>query len=115
MRRQPDDLEFLVLARVADVDVEHEPVELRFGQRIGAFLLDRVLRRQHEERLRQPVLLAAGGHLVLLHRFEQRGLRLGRRAVDLVGEDHVGEDRPAHEPQLRGRRWSCLPRSPRCR
>ena len=36
--------------RIVDDDVEHEPVELRFGQRIRAFLLDRVLRRQHEER-----------------------------------------------------------------
>jgi hypothetical protein len=33
-------------------DLEHEAVELRLGQRIGAFLLDRVLRRQHEERAR---------------------------------------------------------------
>ena len=33
------------------IDEEHEAVELRLGQRIGAFLLDRVLRRQHEERL----------------------------------------------------------------
>ena len=32
---------------------------------------------------------AGGGDLVLLHRFEQRGLRLGRRAVDFVGQDHV--------------------------
>ena len=36
--------------QVRDDDVEHEAVELRFGQRIGAFLLDRVLRREHEER-----------------------------------------------------------------
>ena len=39
--------------------------------------------------------LAAGGDLALLHRFEQRGLRLGRRAVDLVGQHDVGEDRAA--------------------
>jgi hypothetical protein len=31
---------------------------------------------------------------MLLHRLEQRRLRLGRRAVDFVGEDDVGEDRP---------------------
>ena len=30
----------------------------------------------------------------LLHRLEQRGLRLRRRAVDLVREEDVGEDRP---------------------
>jgi hypothetical protein len=33
-------------------------------------------------------------HLLLLHRLEQRRLRLGGRAVDLVAEDDVGEDRP---------------------
>jgi hypothetical protein len=37
--------------------------------------------------------------VVLLHRFEQRRLRLGRRAVDLVGQDDLREDRPGHEPE----------------
>ena len=67
------------------------------GKRIGAFHLDRVLRGEDEERLFQRVPNAGGGDLVFLHRFEQRGLRLGRRAVDFVGENHVGEDRAAHE------------------
>jgi hypothetical protein len=31
-------------------------------------------------------------HLALLHRLEQGRLHLGGRAVDLVGEQHVGED-----------------------
>ena len=44
--------------------------------------------------------LAADGDLLLLHRFEQRGLRLGRRAVDLVGQDHVGEHRARQETKL---------------
>ena len=44
--------------------------------------------------------LAADGHLPLLHRLEQGGLRLGRRAVDLVGQDDVGEDRPPQELEL---------------
>jgi hypothetical protein len=30
--------------------VVHEPVELRFGKRIRALELDRILRREHEER-----------------------------------------------------------------
>ena len=34
---------------------------------------------------------------MLLHRLEQRGLRARRRAIDLVGQHDVGEDRPAHE------------------
>ena len=96
------------------MDVEHEAVELRFRQRIGALLLDRVLRGQHEERLGQRMPRAADGHLLLLHRLEQRGLRLRRRAVDLVGQDHVGEDRPADELNAR-LPVACLPGSPRCR
>ena len=43
---------------------------------------------------------AADRHLPLLHRFEQGGLRLGRRAVDFVGQDHVRKDRPRQEPHL---------------
>ena len=106
--RQADDLEFFIFAGIADVDVEHEPIELRFGQRIGAFLLDRVLRRQDEERLRQSMQLSAGGDLVFLHRFQQRRLRLGRRAVDFVGQDHVREDRAADEAQDAPAGRSCL-------
>ena len=37
---------------------------------------------------------------MLLHRLEQRGLGLGRRAVDFVGQDDVREDRAAHERHL---------------
>jgi hypothetical protein len=36
--------------------------------------------------------LAADGHRAFLHGLEQRGLHLGRRAVDFVGQHHVGED-----------------------
>ena len=37
------------------------------------------------------------GDLVLLQGLQEGGLSLGRRAVDLVGEQEVGEHRPAHE------------------
>ena len=49
---------------------------------------------KHEKRLFQRIAHAGRRHLMLLHRFQQGGLRLGRSAVDLVGQDHVGEDRP---------------------
>jgi hypothetical protein len=42
----------------------------------------------------------ADGDLALLHGFEEGGLGLGRRAVDLVGQDHVGEQRPLQELEL---------------
>ena len=44
--------------------------------------------------------LAADGDRLLLHRFEERRLRLGRGTVDLVGEDEVGEDRAGLELEL---------------
>ena len=44
--------------------------------------------------------LAVDGHLALLHRLEQRRLGLGRRAVDLVGEQEVGEHRPLAQREL---------------
>jgi hypothetical protein len=42
----------LLGGRVVDEELEEEAVGLRLGQRVGAFLLDRVLRGHHEERLR---------------------------------------------------------------
>ena len=84
---------------IAELDAHEEAVELRLRQREGADLVRRVLRRDHEERLRQRARLAFGGDLLLLHRFEQRTLCLGRGAVDLVGEDHLREDRTGVEAE----------------
>ena len=86
--------------RIVDLDVEHEAVQLRLGQRIGAFLLDRVLRGDGEERVGQRIGLLADGHFALLHGLQQRGLGLGRRAVDFVGQQDVGEDRPLDEAEV---------------
>ena len=43
--------------------------------------------------------VALDRHLALLHRLEQRGLGLGRRAVDLVGQQQVGEHRSLAEAE----------------
>ena len=45
-------------------------------------------------------MLAGNRDRALLHRFEEGGLRFGRRPVDLVGEDNVGKQRPLHEFKL---------------
>ena len=55
---------------IADANLEQEAVELGLGQRIRAFRLDRVLRRQDKERIGE--LLAADGELPFLHGFEER-------------------------------------------
>ena len=84
---------------IAERDAHQEAVELRLGQRIGAELVGRVLGRDDEERRRQRARLAFDGDLVLLHRLEQRALRLRPGAVDLVGEQHVREHRAGVEDE----------------
>jgi hypothetical protein len=94
LRGAIEDLVHLVLVRVEDLELEEEAIQLRLRQRIGPLHLERVLGREHEERLLQPVGRLADRDAHVLHRFEQRRLRFRGRAVDLVGEHDVGEDRP---------------------
>ena len=87
-----DDFFFLFGAGVVDEDVEHEAVELRFRKGVGAFLFEGVLGGEYEEGLGEFEGRTAGGDVVFLHGFEERGLCFGRGAVDFVGEQEVGED-----------------------
>ena len=96
-----EDEQFLVLGRVADGHLEQEAVELGLGELIGSLLVDRVLRGEHEKRLGQRIGMIAEGDLAFLHRLEQGGLHLGRRAVDFVGEDQVVENRAEFRFELR--------------
>ena len=91
-----------VVAGIADQHLEHKAVHLGFGQGIGALGLDRVLGGQHQERVGHHEGLAPDGHLVLLHHFEQGALHLGRGAVDLIGQQQVGEDRAERGVELAG-------------
>ena len=79
--------------RVIEDDLHHEPVALGVGQLVDALALDRVLGGDDEERVGHRVGDAADRHLVLLHHLEQRRLHLGRRPVDLVGQEEVDEHR----------------------
>ena len=95
-----DDDELLGRRGVADEHLEHEPVDLRLRQRVGALGLDRVLRGHDQERVGRRVGLAPDRDLALLHHLQQRALHLGRGAVDLVGEQQVGEHRPERDLEL---------------
>ena len=81
-------------------DLEHEAVFLRLGQRIGALVLDRVLRREDGKVRRKRMRVAVDRHPPLLHGLEQRGLRFRGGAVDFIGEQKGGEDRPFDEDEL---------------
>jgi len=84
---------------VAKAELQREAVHLRFRQRVGAAELHGVLRGDHEERIVQAVRGAVHGDLPLAHRLQQRRLRAWRGAIDLVGEQHVGEDRALVEAE----------------
>ena len=87
---------------VADDQLHQEPVELGLGERVGSLVLDRVLGRQHPEGLGQDDGLVADGDLTLLHRLEQGALDLGRRTVDLVGQEDAGDDRTGADVERPG-------------
>jgi hypothetical protein len=96
----PQHLDLAILGRIADLEAHEEAVELRLRQRERALELDRVLRREDDERRRQPARVALDGDRALLHRLEQRRLRARRRAVHLVGEHDVREQRARPELEL---------------
>ena len=85
------------VGEIAEPQPDREPVELRLRQRVGALILDRVVGGDHHERFRQQPGFTIDADLRLGHRLEQRGLRLRRCPVDLVGEQQVGEDRSGPE------------------
>ena len=95
-----EDVVLLLLGGVPEADAQQEPVELGLGERVGAFVLDRVGGGQHVERGRQLEGAALDGDLPFLHGLEQRGLRLRWRAVDLVGEQEAGEQRALPELEV---------------
>src|SRR6266542_2763531 len=96
-----EDVHLLVRLRIAELEPDEEAVELRLGQREGALVLDRVLGRHDQERIGELVGRAVDGDLTLLHRLEERGLRLRGRAVDLVGQHDLAHDRTGSELEAR--------------
>nr|GEX69762.1 hypothetical protein [Tanacetum cinerariifolium] len=97
-----ENLAFDGCVRKADLDVHEEAVELGLWQRVGAFLLDRVLCRHHQKQRRQVVSAAPDADLALGHGFQQRRLHLGRRAIDLVRQHQVMEDGALLEHEAAG-------------
>ena len=95
-----DNLHLLVEGWIVESDIEHETVELCLGKRIGAFLLDGVLRGEDKEGVRQRVGSARDCDAMFLHSLEQSRLGLGRGTVDFVGKDDAGEDRPLDELEI---------------
>ena len=95
-----EDRQLVLDARIAERGLQEEAVELGLRQRERALVLDRVLGGEQQEGVGQLARDAVHGHLALGHRLEQRRLRLRRRAVHLVDEHDVREDRPGPELEV---------------
>jgi hypothetical protein len=96
-------LERLFGRRVRHDELHHEAIELGFGERVGSLELHGILRGDHREEGRERDRLAAERHRALLHHLQQRRLGLGRRAIDLVGQQDGREDRALAQVEgLRG-------------
>ena len=85
---------------IAQRETQQEAVQLRIRQREGARQVHRVLGGDDEERIGQSMGAAVQGHLLLGHRLQQRALGARRGAVDLVGQQHLGEHRAGVELEL---------------
>src|SRR2546426_866604 len=94
--------DLLLAGRIAHIDLQEEPVDLGLWERVRAFVLDRVLGRDYEERRVDAERLAFEGRLSLLHRLEEGALRLRRGAVNLVRQEDVREDRAAPQHEVAG-------------
>ena len=95
-----EDLAFLLFGRVADFQFEHEAVELRFWECVGPFLFERVLGGEHDEGIGELVSGFADGDLAFCHGFEEGALDFCGGAIDFVGQDEVGEERPLFGGEL---------------
>ena len=87
------DAPLILFIRIADIDLHQKAVELGFGQRVGAFLLQRVLGGKHVEGGGQIEPAPGNGNVIFLHGLQQGGLGAGRGPVDLVGHQQLREDR----------------------
>ena len=94
VQRHVEDFLLLGGLGISDLHLEHEAIDLGLGQRIRPLLLDRVLRGHDQEEPFERIRAVADGDLPLLHGFQQGRLHFRRGAVDFVGKDEVGEDRP---------------------
>ena len=90
--RAAEDFDQIRALGKVDNQLVDKAVELGFGQRVSAFHLKRVLRRQHKKDAFELVGISAHSHLPLLHRFKQRRLSLRSCAIDLIGQQQIGKD-----------------------
>ena len=90
------------LRRVAKFDLDEEAVDLGLGERESALELDGILGSEDDEGAGEESGIAFDGNLTFLHGLEEGGLGAWGGAVNLVGEQDLGEDGAGAELELAG-------------
>lgn len=96
--------------RVTEAKAKEKAVELRLRERVRPLELYGILRGEDEEWTRERVRPSFYRNPPLLHRLEESRLRPRRSAVQLVGEEDMGEDRTSTKLRLPSRREVYVPR-----
>ena len=86
-----EQLHFLGRGRIEDADFGQKAIELRLGQRVRAFEVDRVLRGKNSEERGKRMGRAVNRYLALLHALQQRSLGSWRHAIDFIDQQQLGE------------------------
>ena len=68
------DLALALAVRISDPKPHQEAVELGFGKRVCTVVLDRILRRDHHERVGKDQRPAIDGDLAVVHGLEQSAI-----------------------------------------
>src|SRR5207253_10281679 len=85
-------------------ELPEESIEFRLRQGLAAFILDGSLRSNKREAAGQLARLSIDAYLMLLHGFQTRGLSLGWRPIDLIGQHDIGEQGTGTKAELAGGR-----------
>src|SRR5438105_5186278 len=86
---------------ITEAQTYEEPIELRLRKWKRSLVIDWILRRDDHEGRLEVIPLPVHGDAAFGHRFQQRGLRTRRGAVDLIGEHRLRENRPGTELEFR--------------
>ena len=95
-------LQLLLQARITQAEADHEAIELGLGQRKRAFVIDRVLRADHQEGAFQIVRRAVDRDATFAHRFQQRGLRARGGPIDFIGQHDLRKHRSGAKLEVVG-------------
>ena len=96
-----EDLTFFLTTGIADGDPHDESVELCFGESVGPFQVDRILRRDDKKWRLERMGFSFDRNLAFLHSLEQGRLGFRCRAVDLVSQEELGKNRATAELEPR--------------